>query len=570
MASMPGGGPARAAVAARRHQRLDLHQQRPRTLERGAGDAAGSVLVGGGQEGPAGVGDFGQAALGHLEDADFLGRAEPVLRGPEQPQRGRPLALEVQHGVDQMLERLGPGQGAVLGHVADEDDRDAVLLGQLHQPQRALANLADAAGRAFELVDGHGLDRVDDQGDGPRLAGQLDDAADLASRPRRRSGRRPSLRADPAGRPAAAPARPTPRPWHTGRRRRGRPRRRRHRAPPAHRQTGGRLQAAEWICRCPARRRAAPPSPGTSPPPRTRSIFADAGRDPDRLGLAQAAQRSGARRASGARPARRSAPLRPARGRRSRPGCSRRRTSGTGLPSGDGQRRTTGRCSGFAGGPPLDPAQRAASTGCFSSTGWMSRPASEPLSTMMRRAGRELAEQQLLGQHVLDHVLDHAAERPGAVGDVVADLDDVVLGRLRDLQDHALGLEPVADASQHQVHDQADLLDRERAEDDRGVDAVEELGPEGLLELLVDLLAASARARPWRALRPSRPAGGSPSEELVWSCLAPRLEVMMMMQLRKSTRRPLASERWPSSRICSSMLKTSGWAFSISSSRTTA
>ena len=45
---------------------------------------------------------------------------------------------------------------------------------------------------------------------------------------------------------------------------------------------------------------------------------------------------------------------------------------------------------------------------------------------------------------------------------------------------------------------------------------------------------------------------------------------MMMIVLRKSTRRPLASVRWPSSRIWSRMLKTSGWAFSISSSRTTA
>ena len=45
---------------------------------------------------------------------------------------------------------------------------------------------------------------------------------------------------------------------------------------------------------------------------------------------------------------------------------------------------------------------------------------------------------------------------------------------------------------------------------------------------------------------------------------------MMMMVLRKSTRRPLASVRCPSSRIWSRMLKTSGCAFSISSRSTTA
>ena len=60
-----------------------------------------------------------------------------------------------------------------------------------------------------------------------------------------------------------------------------------------------------------------------------------------------------------------------------------------------------------------------------------------------------------------------------------------------------------------------------------------------------------------------------PRLEFVWSCFAPRLLVMMMMQLRKSTRRPLASDRCPSSRIWRRMLKTSGCAFSTSSSRTT-
>ena len=44
---------------------------------------------------------------------------------------------------------------------------------------------------------------------------------------------------------------------------------------------------------------------------------------------------------------------------------------------------------------------------------------------------------------------------------------------------------------------------------------------------------------------------------------------MMMTVLRKSTLRPLASVRCPSSRIWSRMLNTSGWAFSISSSSTT-
>ena len=54
-----------------------------------------------------------------------------------------------------------------------------------------------------------------------------------------------------------------------------------------------------------------------------------------------------------------------------------------------------------------------------------------------------------------------------------------------------------------------------------------------------------------------------------WMRLAPTLLVIMRRALRKSTRRPLASAREPSSMIWRSMLKASGWAFSISSRRTT-
>ena len=47
------------------------------------------------------------------------------------------------------------------------------------------------------------------------------------------------------------------------------------------------------------------------------------------------------------------------------------------------------------------------------------------------------------------------------------------------------------------------------------------------------------------------------------------LEVMMMMLLRKLTVRPWASVSLPSSSTWSRMLKTSAWAFSISSNSTT-
>ena len=60
-----------------------------------------------------------------------------------------------------------------------------------------------------------------------------------------------------------------------------------------------------------------------------------------------------------------------------------------------------------------------------------------------------------------------------------------------------------------------------------------------------------------------------PSDWFLEIVAAPMFDVMITIVLRKSTLRPWASVSFPSSRICRRMLKTSGWAFSISSRRTT-
>ena len=126
-----------------------------------------------------------------------------------------------------------------------------------------------------------------------------------------------------------------------------------------------------------------------------------------------------------------------------------------------------------------------------------------------RRARLVLAEQEVLGEDVLDHVLDHAAERTGAVGHVVPELDDVLLGRLGDLEVHLLRAELVADPREHQVDDLGDLLDRQRAEHDRRVDPVEELRPEVVLQLGRDLLLHDLVGGLGPGLRRSRPSPGS-------------------------------------------------------------
>ena len=80
-----------------------------------------------------------------------------------------------------------------------------------------------------------------------------------------------------------------------------------------------------------------------------------------------------------------------------------------------------------------------------------------------------------------------------------------------------------------------------------------------------------SRIRAWSASPTfsSGMAGWNPSDMLPLRLATPRLLVMITMVLAKLTALPLASLSRPSSRICSSMLKTSGCAFSISSKSTT-
>ena len=111
--------------------------------------------------------------ISSVDPKRFFGRAE-------QPEGGVPLALEAEHGVDEVLEGLGTGDRTVLRHVADEDDGDALALGEVHEAERRLADLADAAGGAVELVDGGGLDRIDDDEGRLGCPRDLGDPTDVA------------------------------------------------------------------------------------------------------------------------------------------------------------------------------------------------------------------------------------------------------------------------------------------------------------------------------------------------------------------------------------------------------
>ena len=70
------------------------------------------------------------------------------------------VAVERQHGVDQVLDGPGSGQIAVLGHVADQDNGYPGGLGQSGQPVDTGSDLGQAPGRLGQGGIGDGLDRV--------------------------------------------------------------------------------------------------------------------------------------------------------------------------------------------------------------------------------------------------------------------------------------------------------------------------------------------------------------------------------------------------------------------------
>src|SRR4051794_20047315 len=103
-----------------------------------------------------------------------------------------------------------------------------------------------------------------------------------------------------------------------------------------------------------------------------------------------------------------------------------------------------------------------------------------------RAAGHELGAQDEVGQRVLDVALDRAAQRPGAHRRVPPLVDQQVLGILGELELELTLGQGLPDAAQEQLDDRLDLVLLQLVEDDDVVDAVEELGPEHLLELAHD------------------------------------------------------------------------------------
>ena len=220
----PGCAGRDGAAGPGAEQGLHLDQQGAAALQDGHHDAAGDAGHAVAQHERPGVGHGPQAVVAHLEDAHLAGGAEAVLDRGQHPQGVVAVAVEGEHRVDEVLDRPGPGGVAVLGHVADHEERHAARLGQAGQALDAGAHLGQAARPAGPVGVGDRLERVDHEERGVvALDGRLD-RLDVGPLEREQvTGHQAEAR-----RPPAHLGRATPRPRRAGRRLR---RRRATRAP---------------------------------------------------------------------------------------------------------------------------------------------------------------------------------------------------------------------------------------------------------------------------------------------------------------------------------------------------
>ena len=113
------------------------------------------------QKNSARVADAFESFFGHGENADLVDGTKTVLDRPHQPELAVGVAFKIQHGIDHVLEHARPGQRALLGHMADQNNADAGRFGRTRQVRRAFAYLGYRARRGAQLIRIHGLDGID-------------------------------------------------------------------------------------------------------------------------------------------------------------------------------------------------------------------------------------------------------------------------------------------------------------------------------------------------------------------------------------------------------------------------
>src|SRR5882724_2694413 len=108
-------------------------------------------------------------------------------------------------------------------------------------------------------------------------------------------------------------------------------------------------------------------------------------------------------------------------------------------------------------------------------------------------AGEDFPLQDFHRQRVLDQALNGATQRTRTVGRIIAFTKDQFLRRGSEHQSDFALFEQLVHALEEQINDAHQLIFTQRVEDDDFVDAVDELGAEGLTQCLQGFLASLLR-----------------------------------------------------------------------------
>ncbi|CUX24933.1 hypothetical protein AGR7C_Cc160327 [Agrobacterium deltaense Zutra 3/1] len=143
-------------------QRLHLDKHGPRALDAGKNRSTRRLFVALAEKQFGRIGDFPETAIRHFENADFIGRPEAILDGAQDAMVMSPVAFEIKHGIDHVLDHARTGDLAFLGDVADQHHGRARLFGKPDHRLHTGAHLRHRAGGGIGRIAPQCLDGIDD------------------------------------------------------------------------------------------------------------------------------------------------------------------------------------------------------------------------------------------------------------------------------------------------------------------------------------------------------------------------------------------------------------------------
>ncbi len=144
-------------------QGLHLDQQRPGTFPGDQDATARDLLFVAREKDRRRITDLAQPLVGHRKHPQFVDRAEAILDRANQTKRTSALALEVEHGVDHVLEHARAGQRAFFRHMPHQKQRRPGLLGKAHKARSGLTHLGHRTWRGLQRLGVEGLDGIEYQ-----------------------------------------------------------------------------------------------------------------------------------------------------------------------------------------------------------------------------------------------------------------------------------------------------------------------------------------------------------------------------------------------------------------------